>query len=153
MREDIIKIDELFEEISLTDQNGTLVETEKYKGKKILLSFHPLAWTPVCADQMKGLDELYREFEALDIIPLGVSVDSSQSKRAWAEHLGIQKLQLLADFWPHGELAKKLGIFMEDKGFSKRVNILLDENRKVIWTKIYPIKEVPDFKEILANFK
>ncbi|HPF16749.1 MAG TPA: redoxin domain-containing protein [Thermotogota bacterium] len=153
MREEIIKIDEPFEEINLTDQYGELVDTQKYKGKKLLLSFHPLAWTPVCADQMKVLDELYLEFEALDIIPFGVSVDSSQSKKAWAEHLGIQNLQLLSDFWPHGELAKKLGVFMEDKGFSKRVNIVLDENRKVIWTKIYPIKEVPDFEEILMNFK
>jgi peroxiredoxin len=80
-------------------------------------------------------------------------IDSSQSKKAWADSMGLKKLKLLADFWPHGELAKKLGVFLDDKGFSKRVNIVLDENRKVLWTKIYPIKEVPDFQEIIANFK
>jgi peroxiredoxin len=102
---------------------------------------------------MKALDELHDEFESLDMVPFGISIDSSQSKKAWANSMGLKKLKLLADFWPHGELAKKLGVFLDDKGFSKRVNIVLDENRKVLWTKIYPIKEVPDFQEIIANFK
>ncbi|MDN5360106.1 MAG: hypothetical protein PWQ84_1169 [Thermotogaceae bacterium] len=153
MRTDIINIGEQFEDFVLTDQDGNSIDTAELKGKKILLSFHPLAWTPVCRDQMKVLDELHDEFESLDMVPFGISIDSSQSKKAWADSMGLKKLKLLADFWPHGELAKKLGVFLDDKGFSKRVNIVLDENRKVLWTKIYPIKEVPDFQEIIANFK
>jgi len=153
MRTDILNIGEQFEEIILADQDGNSVDTSELSGKKILLSFHPLAWTSVCRDQMKALDERFEEFEGLGIIPFGVSIDSSQSKKAWAESMGLKKLKLLADFWPHGEVAKQLGIFLGDKGISKRVNIVLDENRKVIWTKIYPIKEVPDFQEIINHFK
>lgn len=153
VKNDIIQIGEQFEDFILTDQDGNSIDTAELKGKKILLSFHPLAWTSVCRDQMKALDELHSEFESLDIVPFGISIDSSQSKKAWADNIALKKLKLLADFWPHGELAKKLGIFMEDKGISKRVNIVLDEDRKVLWTKVYPIKEVPDFQEIIANFK
>jgi len=153
MRTDIINVGEQFEDFVLTDQDGNSIDTAQFKGKKILLSFHPLAWTSVCRDQMKALDELYDEFESFNIVPLGISIDSSQSKKAWADNMGLKKLKLLADFWPHGELAKKLGVFMNEKGISKRVNIVLDENRKVLWKKIYPIKQVPDFQEIIANFK
>lgn len=153
MRDDIIKTGEQFEEFVLADQDSNAFDTGELKNKKILLSFHPLAWTSVCQDQMKAIEESYDEFERLGIVPLGISVDSSPSKKAWAESMNLNKLKLLADFWPHGELAKKLGIFLEDKGVSKRVNILLDEDRKVIWTKVYPIKEVPDFQEIINNFK
>src|SRR6056297_3108822 len=153
MRDDIIKIGEHFEEFLLADQDGNSFNTEELKDKKILLSFHPLAWTSVCRDQMKGIEKNYEHFKELGIVPVGISVDSSPSKKAWAESIGLKQLKLLSDFWPHGELAKKLGIFIEDKGISKRVNILLDENRKVIWTKIYPIKEVPDFLEIINNYK
>lgn len=153
MRTDIINIGEQFEDFVLTDQDGNSVDTSEFSGKKILLSFHPLAWTSVCRDQMKALDELYDEFDSLNIVPLGISIDSSQSKKAWADNMGLKKLKLLADFWPHGELAKKLGVFLDDKGFSKRVNIVLDAGRKVLWTKVYPIKQVPDFQEIITNFK
>lgn len=153
MRDDIIKNGEQFEDFVLADQDGNAFNSGELKGKKILLSFHPLAWTSVCRDQMKAIEKNYEQFKELGIVPVGISVDSSPSKKAWAEDIGLRQLKLLSDFWPHGELAKKLGIFLGDKGISKRVNILLDENRKVIWTKIYPIKEVPDFQEIINNYK
>ena len=153
MTDEIIKTGEQFEDFVLADQDGNNFNTAELKGKKVLLSFHPLAWTSVCRDQMKAIEEYYEEFEKIGIVPLGISVDSSQAKKAWSESLGLKHLKLLADFWPHGKLAKKLGIFLDDKGISKRVNILLDEDRKVIWTKVYPMKEVPDFQEIINNFK
>ncbi len=31
----------------LKDQNGKNVKLSSFKGKKVLLSFRPLAWTPV----------------------------------------------------------------------------------------------------------
>jgi len=34
-------------DFSLKDQNGKVVQLSSLKGKKILLSFRPLAWTPV----------------------------------------------------------------------------------------------------------
>ncbi|MGC8790321.1 hypothetical protein [Desulfurella multipotens] len=55
----------------------------------------------------------------------------------------------MCDFWPHGEVSKKLDVFIEKYGFSGRVNMLLDENFNVIFTKVYPIKELPDINEII----
>jgi len=56
---------------------------------------------------------------------------------------------LLADFWLHDNLAKIFGIFLEDKGISKRVNIVINENQKISFIKIYDISELPDIEEIL----
>ncbi|MDI3516441.1 MAG: hypothetical protein PWP37_973 [Thermotogota bacterium] len=137
----------------LKDQDGNDVRLSDFKGKKVLLSFHPLAWTGVCADQMKALEEKFAEFERLNVVPLGLSVDTVPSKKAWAEHLGIEKLRLLADFWPHGEVAKQYGIFREKDGFSERANILVDENGVVIFSKVYPIRELPDLNEIFELLK
>lgn len=77
-----------------------------FRGKKVLLSFHPLAWTSVCEKQMKALDERYDELEDLNVVPVGISVDSVPSKLAWSDHMGLRKLRILSDFWPHGEVAK-----------------------------------------------
>jgi peroxiredoxin len=148
-----IKVGEKFGDFVLKNQEDLEIDTAGLEDKKVLLSFHPLAWTSVCAKQMQSLEEHYGEFEDLNTIPLGVSIDTSPSKKAWAGSLGIAELDLLADFWPHGGIASKLGIFIEKFGFSERANIILDEERKAIFVKVYPIKELPDVKELLEFLK
>jgi len=133
-----------FGDFTLETHKGLTLNTDSIKGKKILLSFHPLAWTPVCSQQMQSLENNYQAFQDLNIVPLGLSVDSVPCKKAWAESLGIAKLDLLADFWPHGGLAAKLGIFIDKFGFSERANIILDEQRAAIFVKVYPIKQLPE---------
>ncbi len=133
----------------LKDQDGKQVQLSELKGKKVLLSFHPLAWTRVCAEQMKSLEANYERFEKLNTIALGLSVDAVPTKKAWAKELAIEKTRLLSDFWPHGEVAKLYDIFREKDGFSERANIIVDENLKVIFAKTYPISQVPDIEEII----
>ena len=40
-------------------------------------------------------------------------------------------------------------MFLEEKGFSERANVLIDEEGKVIWVKTYDIPELPDIEEVL----
>ncbi len=138
---------------SLKDQHGNDVALKDFKGKKILLSFHPLAWTKVCAQQMESLEAKKDLFAGLNTVAFGLSIDSVPCKRAWAESLNIERTQLLCDFWPHGAEAKSYGIFVEEKGFSERANIIIDESQKVAFVKIYPISELPDINEILEELK
>jgi peroxiredoxin len=137
----------------LKDHHNKELRISELGGKTILLSFHPLAWTKVCAQQMKSLEENHKKFEALNTIAIGLSVDSVPSKHAWAKNLGIKDTRLLSDFWPHGGVAKKLGIFREKEGFSERTNIIVDENLKVIFMKIYDIPQFPDIEEIIGFLK
>jgi peroxiredoxin len=60
---------------------------------------------------MKSLEKNLIKFESLNTMPVGVSVDTTPSKKAWAESLDIKRIRLLSDFWPHGEVAKLYGIF------------------------------------------
>jgi peroxiredoxin len=141
------------QDFSLPDQEGKQVQLSALRGKKVLLSWHPLAWTSVCAEQMKALEKHRRAFARLNTVALGLSVDTVPSKKAWAASLRIKVTRLLCDFWPHGKAAKSLGIFRPIQGFSERANILLDETGKVIFVKVYPIKELPDITEILTFLK
>jgi len=133
----------------LKDQDGKQVQLSELKGKKVLLSFHPLAWTKVCAEQMKSLEANYQRFEKLNSIALGLSVDAVPSKKAWAKELAIENTRLLSDFWPHGEVAKLYDIFREKDGFSGRADIIVDENLKVIFAQTYPISHLPDIEEVI----
>lgn len=148
-----LELGETVKNFVLKDQDSEEFNLYAVKGKKILLSFHPLAWTNICAQQMRSLEDHYEQFSELNVLPVGISVDTIPSKKAWAEELGINKTRLLSDFWPHGELAKSLGIFLENKGVSMRVNIVLDKSYNVIYKKIYEISEVPDFESLVEHIQ
>ncbi len=143
-----IAIGEMVPDFALKDQDGKVHTLKEMRGRRILLSFHPLAWTGVCSKQMKSLETQFERFTALRTVPLGISIDTTFSKHAWAKSLGVEKVRLLSDFWPHGGLAKALGLFREKEGHSERANVLLDEDGKVLWVKVYPISELPDLEEV-----
>lgn len=134
----------------LQDQHGRDVRLSDLTGKRFLLSWHPLAWTRVCAQQMKSVDKNHDELERLGVIPFGLSVDTVPSKHAWAKELRLEKLRLLSDFWPHGAAAEAFGIFRGQDGFSERANFILDESQTIVFRKVYDISKLPDIEEILA---
>lgn len=131
------------------DNREQTISLSDFRGKKVLLSWHPLAWTPVCTDQMRALENNFDKFQTSNTVPLGFSVDPTPCKKAWAQAIQITNVQLPSDFWPHGQIAKDYGIFREKQGFSERVNIIIDETGKIIWVKVYPLAQLPDINEVL----
>jgi peroxiredoxin len=98
---------------------------------------------------MKSLDENFAAFKKLNTVPFGIGVDSSPCNNAWAKSLGIKHLPLLADFWPHGTVAQAYSVFRSDEGVSERTNVIIGEDGRVIFKKIYPDEVQPDTQEIL----
>ena len=134
---------------TLTDNKEQYVSLTDFRGKKVLLSWHPLAWTPVCTDQMRALENNFQTLQNLNTIPLGFSVGPVPSKKIWAYAIQLNKLQILADFWPHGKVASDYGIYREQDGYSERANIIVDEQGMVMWVKVYPSAQLPDINEII----
>jgi len=138
---------------SLKDQNDETFDLYEHTTNRVLLSFHPLAWTPFCAAQMKSLEDNRDTLQSLNTIAVGISVDSIPCKKAWAEQLGITHTSLLCDFFAQGRVAQMYGIFREANGFSERANILIDETQKVVFVKVYPVHSVPEIGEVIAFVK
>jgi peroxiredoxin len=145
----VIQTGEKAPDFTLKDHTGESVVLSNMKGSKVLLSFHPLAWTTICAKQMKSLEASVPVLDAVNTVPFGISVDSVPCKKAWANHLNIKKTRLLSDFWPHGKVAGLYGIFRNENGFSERANIIVDEAQTVVFTKVYPMSELPDIDEVI----
>ena len=140
-------------DFALKDQNGKIVKLSSLKGKKVLLSFRPLAWTAVCHDQMRSLEENHLRFDESNTIALGIGVDSVPSNKAWAQSMDIKNTRLLSDFWPHGEVARLYGIFRDKDGFSERANVLVDEEQKVVFAQVYPTSQLPEIEPIIDLLK
>jgi peroxiredoxin len=135
-------------DFTLKDQNGKEFTLSGRTGTRVVLSFHPLARTSVCSGQMKSLEEHHDALASLNTVAVGISVDSVPCKKAWADHLGIKKTSLLSDFWPHGGVAQAYGAFLEQEGFARRVNSLIDEHQKVAFVKEYERLSLPDMDEM-----
>jgi peroxiredoxin len=149
----MIKIGTKAPDFALKDQNGKIVTLSGLVGKKVVLSFRPLAWTAVCHDQMRALEENHAQFDELNAVALGIGIDSMPSNKAWAESMGIKNTRLLSDFWPHGAVAKAYGIFRENDGYSERANIVVNEKGKVIFAQTYPIAQQPDIDEVVESLR
>lgn len=136
-------------EFVLKDQHKREHRLSELRGKRVLLAFHPLAWTAVCGDEIRSLEEHYDTFRELNTVPFSISVDSPPAKLAWSEDMGIEDLSMLSDFWPHGEYTRKMGLLREANGFAERANVIIDEHGVVAWVKVYEVPETPDIGEVL----
>ena len=147
-----LKIGEEAPDFELPSHRGGTVKLSDFRGRRnVLVAFHPLAFTPVCANQMTGYEADLLKFEAADTTVLGLSVDPQPAKAAWARVLGSISFDLLSDFHPHGEVAKKYGVFREKEGISERAVFLVDKQGKIAWIRNYEIPEQPASAEVLQT--
>ena len=85
---------------------------------------------------------------------LGISADSLISHIAWQKkEIGMLKIPLCADFFPHREVTQKFGILREGPpvaGIPERAAFVVDKQGVIAFAKVYPLDQVPDVEEILA---
>ncbi len=140
-------------DFTLKDQFEEDFKLSAFKGKRVLLSFHPLAFTDYCTKQMLSLEENFDKLTALNTVPVGISVDAVPTKKAWADSMKLRKLRILSDFWPHGQVSQMYNMFRDKYGTSKRANVIVDEKGKIIFMKTYEILSVPDIQEVITFLK
>jgi peroxiredoxin len=113
-------------DFTLANQFGQPVSLADFRGvKPVTLVFFPLAFSRTCQGELCELRDHLELFEDSGTELLGVSVDSKHALRAWAEEQGYG-FQLLADFWPHGEVARSYGAFLEERGYADRATFVID---------------------------
>ena len=113
-------------DFELPNQFGEHIRLSEFRGKKpVALVFFPLAFSSTCTSELCELRDNLSLFKDSGVELIGISVDSKASLRAWAEAEGYD-FTLLADFWPHGDVAKEYGVFIEEKGFANRATFLID---------------------------
>ena len=121
----------------------------------ILLVFHPFAFTPVCEEEARDLQENLASFRNAETEIVFVSCDPSAARQAWKKELGAE-YTFASDFWSHGEVAKAYGVFNESNGAPHRGTFLIDKDGTVIWSLVKITDErrtemVPESLETLRS--
>jgi alkyl hydroperoxide reductase subunit AhpC len=106
---------------------------------------------------MPGYNAQLERLAGYDAQVVGSSVDSIYSHIAWQKkEIGMLSFPLASDFYPHGDLAKKFGIFREGDpipGISDRAIFIVGRDGKIAFSKTYPLDRVPDDEEVFEALK
>jgi peroxiredoxin (alkyl hydroperoxide reductase subunit C) len=115
-------------EFTLKNQNNQQVVLSSFfgdGGKNVLLVFFPLAFSGICTNELCEVRDDLSTFQNDAVQVIGVSVDQTYAMKTWADKEGYD-FPLLSDFWPHGAVAQKYGVFNEVAGIANRGTFLID---------------------------
>ncbi|WP_285250721.1 peroxiredoxin [Pseudarthrobacter sp. fls2-241-R2A-168] len=136
-------------DFELANQYGEPVRLSSLRGGNVVLVFYPFAFSGICTGELCEIRDNLAMFEAANATVLAVSVDSKFALRAYAAQEGYA-FDLLADFWPHGEVARAYGVFDADSGMAHRGTFIIDEAGIIRYSVVNPRGQARDFQEYRA---
>jgi peroxiredoxin len=149
-----LELGELAPDFELVDQHGTPVRLSSFRGaRNVLVVFFPWAFSSVCTGELHVLRDDLPAFQNDQAQLLAISVDSKYTQRTFADRDGFE-FPLLADFWPHGEVARRFGIFDEVAGAALRGSFIVDRAGVLRWSVVRGIPDARDadeYRRVLAG--
>jgi len=113
-------------ELERQDARGETRRLKDFRGHNLVVYFYPMDDTPGCTVEGKEFRDSIEQFEALDCVVVGVSTDSVERHRGFAEKHALPFI-LLAD--EDGKLAAAFGVL---KGkYAARSTFVLDAELRV----------------------
>jgi mycoredoxin-dependent peroxiredoxin len=131
-------------DFALNDQNNERFRLSSFRGRKgVLLVFYPLAFTGICTGELSALRDDLDTYQNDEVQVAAISVDSVYTNKVFAEREGFE-FPLLSDFWPHGEVAQRYGVFNSESGIANRGTFLVDRTGTVRFAEMLPPGQVRD---------
>ncbi len=125
-------IGETAPEFALVNQFGETVSLSDFRGKRnVVVVFYPLSFSGICTGELCELRDNFAAFDDANVELLAISVDSKFVQKQFAEHEGY-KFSVLADFWPHGAVARAYGVFIEEAGISNRATFVINKEGELV---------------------
>jgi len=146
-----VSVGQLAPDFRLRGPAGQWVSLADHRGQPVVLVFYPLAFTPICSQELPDLERAREALEALEAVVLGVSVDSWQANEVFARQIGV-RFPLLSDF--HREVSRAYGVLDEERFTSRRATFVLDRDGVVVHAEVAHDSEsrgeVPSLERIRA---
>ncbi|MFD1214714.1 peroxiredoxin [Arthrobacter sp. GCM10027362] len=140
-------------DFELSNQFGETIRLSDLRGGNVVVVFYPFAFSGICTGELCALRDDLGVFRDENARVLAVSVDHKFALRAFAEHEGYE-FDLLADFWPHGGVAKAYGVFNETSGMAGRGTFIIDAEgilRHVIESPRAQARDIQEYHRVLKE--
>ena len=134
--------------------HGTLTLHDYAPDKWIVLFSHPADFTPVCTTEMSGFATRKDEFEALNAVRIGLSIDSIHAHLAWVNNVK-EKTGVYFDFPIIADIDMKVsrlyGMLQpnESETAAVRAVYFIDPSKKIRLIMYYPLNVGRNMDEIL----
>ena len=135
-------------DFNLMDQNSKFTDLASFRGSRLLVYFYPEADTPGCTRQAQSVQAAMPDLSDLDIKCVGISPDSVESQKRFAEKYKLN-FPLLSDY--DHKAANAYGTWDDQKGGIIRSSFLIDENGMIVDAQynVKPEDTVPKAKDAL----
>ncbi len=80
-----LNVGDIAPDFSLPDTDGNLVRLADFRKKRVVLYFYPRDNTPGCIKEACGFRDVYDQYQAQDLVLLGVSTDDAKSHEKFAK--------------------------------------------------------------------
>jgi thioredoxin-dependent peroxiredoxin len=138
-----LKLGDIAPDFSLPDANGNQVTLSDLRGKRVVLYFYPRDNTPGCTKEACGFRDAYADYQASDVVVLGISTDDAKSHTKFITKFNLP-FPLLSD--AGGEVATAYDSYGPKKFMGKdyigisRNTIVIDPEGKIekIYLKVKP---------------
>jgi peroxiredoxin Q/BCP len=141
-------------DFTLPSQSGEMVSLKDFLGEKVvILYFYPKDDTPGCTKEACAFRDEHEEFGKLDAEVIGISSDSVESHRRFAEKHNLS-FTLLSD--EGGKVRRMYGVPNTFGIFPGRVTYIIDEAgvvRHVFSSQIGAVKHVEGALKSLAALR
>jgi peroxiredoxin (alkyl hydroperoxide reductase subunit C) len=144
-------------QLEVKTTHGMMKIPDDFSGKWFVLFSHPGDFTPVCTTEFVGFEKRRDDFEKLNCMLIGLSIDQVHSHMKWTEwikaNLGVEiKFPIIAD--DQGKVATTLGMIHPGKGTNTvRAVFILDPEGTVRLILFYPQELGRNMDEILRAVK
>jgi peroxiredoxin len=129
-----IAVGDIAPDFTLRNQDGHEVSLADFRGvRAVVVIFYPFAFSGICGGELCSIRDQVRDFSNDDVATLAVSTDAPPALKAWATAQGFT-FDLLADFWPHGAVARRYGVFNDQVGVAERGTVIVDRDGRVVHT-------------------
>lgn len=137
------------------DQNGKMIRSGDFAGKKLVLYFYPKDNTPGCTAEACDLRDNYNTFLKKGFAVVGVSMDSEASHKKFAEKYSLP-FPLIAD--TSKNILNDYGVWKEKSLYGRtflgtvRTTFIIDENG-IIEKVISKVKTDAHSEQILKIYQ
>jgi peroxiredoxin len=133
-------------EFALRNQHGQTVSLFEHRGHRaVVVMFYPYAFSRICTSELAEVRDILLDLP--DATVLAVSCDPMFALRAFAEAEQLS-FDLLSDFWPHGEVTRRYGVFDEERGCPLRGTFVVDRQGVLRWKLV---NDVPVARDVVAT--
>ncbi len=148
-----LAVGQIAPDFKLKNSDGEEVTLSSFRGKKVVVVFFPFAFTGICTAELCAIRDNADSFKDEDTVVLSISCDSAPTLKNFKEQENFNHV-LLSDFWPHGEVSRTYGVFLEERGMATRGTFVIDRDGVIQWFVINEpgaARSTADYRDALAK--